>query len=371
MRSRFKKMMDYCTYCPKMCRFSCPVSEATQKETYTPWGKMQIGRWLTDKSLVLSRENALALYQCTNCLHCQEYCEHLNDVPEALREVRKIAVENYVAPPEAYQVEKNFSDFNNPYEVDLTRKLEAGKFRSYFHPTATVLLFPSCHTLRFFPDRISTYFALFDKLNIRHVTLFKGMMPCCGEPLRSLGFQDGFEEIAEVQYYAMKNYQYVVTDGPECCNSFKSHYKDVNIDLSEKMLHLMEFLEPFLKHSNYRIQGKVKGRIAYHDPSHLSRYLGLSDLPRRILSEFLGVFPLELNMSREDSLSSGAEGSYEMILPQVSDQIARRTTEEVASRGIKKLLTACAEAEVKFRQFAKNFEVQDFYEFLNENISVD
>ncbi len=45
-----------------------------------------------------------------------------------------------------------------------------------------------------------------------------------------------------------------------------------------------------------------------------------------------------------------------------------RTVEEVASRGISKLLTADAKAEAAFRGLAKDFEVQDFYEFLNENI---
>jgi Fe-S oxidoreductase len=62
------------------------------------------------------------------------------------------------------------------------------------------------------------------------------------------------------------------------------------------------------------------------------------------------------------------EGSYDLIFPELSDKIAMRTVEEVSSRGIGKLITACAKSEAKFRKLARNFEVQDIYEFLNEHI---
>ncbi|MHB1846932.1 MAG: (Fe-S)-binding protein, partial [Deltaproteobacteria bacterium] len=34
--------LEHCAYCPKLCRFTCPVSEATGREALTPWGKMSV-----------------------------------------------------------------------------------------------------------------------------------------------------------------------------------------------------------------------------------------------------------------------------------------------------------------------------------------
>jgi len=34
------RQLDYCTFCPKMCRHACPVSTASGRETYIPQVKM-------------------------------------------------------------------------------------------------------------------------------------------------------------------------------------------------------------------------------------------------------------------------------------------------------------------------------------------
>ena len=34
------RQLDYCSYCPKLCRHLCPVSGTTGRETLTPQAKM-------------------------------------------------------------------------------------------------------------------------------------------------------------------------------------------------------------------------------------------------------------------------------------------------------------------------------------------
>ena len=34
------RQLDNCTYCPKLCRFACPVAEASGHEPYTTQAKM-------------------------------------------------------------------------------------------------------------------------------------------------------------------------------------------------------------------------------------------------------------------------------------------------------------------------------------------
>jgi Fe-S oxidoreductase len=367
MRSQQKKMMDYCTYCPKMCRFSCPTAEATNNETYTPWGKMEAGGWLLDQTVSLTEQMAAVSYQCTNCLHCQVYCEHGNDVPSALAEVRKLAVSNYVAPAAAYDLDERFHLYNNPYGLDLLGEIR-DRLPLSKKKRPEVLFFPSCHTLHYFPERILTYLNLFKKLQIPGVVVYQESIQCCGEPLDSLGFHQEFQEIAEVQYYSLKKYPLIVTDGPECCVSFKQKYAKLHLPLDQKVLHLLELIAPYLEAANYRTKGKAQTSVGYFDPVFLSRYLHLVEMPRKVIKEVTGFLPVELSMHGKDALSSGVEAGYDLIFPETSDKIAQRVIDEVSSREIFKLITACAKTEEKLRSLKPGFEIQDIFEFINEQI---
>ena len=101
-----------CEFCPKMCRFSCPVSEAARSETVTPWGKMTMLA-LTSASghPPADPEEARALYACSGCLRCRDYCAHGNDVPAALYAGRAVAVRAGVAPAYLRQRSKRTTIF--------------------------------------------------------------------------------------------------------------------------------------------------------------------------------------------------------------------------------------------------------------------
>ncbi len=368
MRSEAKKMMDYCTYCPKMCRFSCPVSEASRTETFTPWGKMEQAGWVIDKAISLSPEIAVSAYQCTNCLHCQQYCEHDNDVPTALRVVRRVAVENYAAPDAVYALQERFAEHNNPYGIDLIEPIKAAFPRIFSKKKKETAFLVSCHTLRFFPERVKTYFDLFEKLGLSGIQILESPVQCCGAPLHALGLQQDFAEVGEVQAQALRQYKTILTDGPECAYTLKETYREEGFPLKSRVWNLMEFLGPYLQHHNYRTRGKVKGRFAYHDPVFLARFLDLTRLPREILEQLTGFQPIELSFHDKDTLSSGGEGGYDWIFPELSERIARRTTEEVAGRGVGILVTACAKSEERFKRVAEGVEILDLYEFMNQHI---
>ncbi len=73
-----RRAQELCEFCPKMCRFSCPVSEVTGREALTPWGKVSLA------ALTMGRpdeSSAMAFAGCTGCHRCAVYCAHDNDVP--------------------------------------------------------------------------------------------------------------------------------------------------------------------------------------------------------------------------------------------------------------------------------------------------
>jgi len=48
--------LEYCTYCPKMCRHACPVSTATARETWIPQAKMSTLNLARKQHLPFTRE---------------------------------------------------------------------------------------------------------------------------------------------------------------------------------------------------------------------------------------------------------------------------------------------------------------------------
>ena len=60
-----KHTIDTCAFCPKMCRFTCPVDRVEGSETSSPWGKMTMLRHLQSQEMPLSQGPLAAAYKCT------------------------------------------------------------------------------------------------------------------------------------------------------------------------------------------------------------------------------------------------------------------------------------------------------------------
>ena len=86
---------ELCEFCPKLCRFACPVSEAEGREALTPWAKVSLAA-LSGRDPDASA--ALAFAGCTGCDRCAQHCAHDNDVPAMLFAARAGAVRAGVAP---------------------------------------------------------------------------------------------------------------------------------------------------------------------------------------------------------------------------------------------------------------------------------
>ena len=111
-----RRALELCVFCPKMCRFACPVSEATSREAFTPWGKVSLAA-LSGRSPDPSA--ALAFGACTGCLRCQTYCAHANDVPALLYAARATAVRAGSAPGEWGEVARKMTAAGHAEQAEL------------------------------------------------------------------------------------------------------------------------------------------------------------------------------------------------------------------------------------------------------------
>ena len=89
---------ETCAFCPKLCRFACPVAEAEARETVTPWGLMTRADDVRRGALALDRDTAESWAHCTGCGRCTQICKHDNPVATALFAARAEAVAQTVAP---------------------------------------------------------------------------------------------------------------------------------------------------------------------------------------------------------------------------------------------------------------------------------
>ena len=94
-----RPQLDSCAYCPKLCRFTCPVSEATGREAFTPWGKMSTAFLVATRARPPDAALATAAYACSGCGSCGAFCRNHVVVPEALAGARAVVVESGLAPP--------------------------------------------------------------------------------------------------------------------------------------------------------------------------------------------------------------------------------------------------------------------------------
>src|SRR6267378_3727094 len=104
-----KATFERCVFCPKLCRSACPVSNADQRETVTPWGKMSMSYFVANESVALAESYAAPAWACTGCFGCREHCDHKNDVTGTLFDARSALVESGVAPAAATRVIEEFT----------------------------------------------------------------------------------------------------------------------------------------------------------------------------------------------------------------------------------------------------------------------
>ncbi|MBI3179351.1 MAG: (Fe-S)-binding protein, partial [Deltaproteobacteria bacterium] len=88
--------LDHCTYCPKLCRVSCPVAVAAGSETLTPRQLMRTANLARIGRRPLAADVAARLWACVDCRGCQSLCEHKNDVASVLQAARaELFVQGY------------------------------------------------------------------------------------------------------------------------------------------------------------------------------------------------------------------------------------------------------------------------------------
>jgi Fe-S oxidoreductase len=368
-----RRAAELCEFCPKMCRFACPVSEATAREALTPWGKSSLAALTAARSRAPDASAALAFHGCTGCLRCTHYCTHANDVPTMLYAARAVAVRSGAGPVELRDLPTRMSERGCAQPGDLAKTLSALRADDEVdeaaerakHPPASAsllgplpILMPGCDALAAGGSVARDALRAARRLHAPLRAAPDGVL-CCGLPLLQAGHPDAFAEhalkvrdsLAPPGDGAEKRGQpvHLVFLSAPCARSVRDRYPGFGAPLPAGSIveHVTTYLARALAlRPEARARPKLPGPVAYHDPCELARGLGEVQAPRALLAACVEGGAREATRSGADASCCGAGGLLPATMPKAAEAIAADRKRELAATGAPAVTSspACAAA---------------------------
>lgn len=348
------KATAYCTYCPKLCRFSCPAAEVERRETVTPWGMMRLLELVKNGAVEPSEEVAETFYHCMGCRRCQNWCNHDNDVPQAMWEARAWMRELGHVPAALQGFSEFFLEENSPHSMSKPLAELDADLRSddeaIFDAGAPVAWMPDCETRHHFPELVLRGGRLLEKVlghKVRLQTRDDGIgFGCCGFPLLSAGDAPAYEAYRAELEASLAGVEYVVSD----CAAFATLHREGGSwgRASElRVVHLIELLAERL--GSLEIEEKIDGSgLMLHDSCGTGRQLELHDATRQVLAAICDPAPASFHVNREDAPCCGAPGHYHVVAPKASEELASRRLEQMEREGGERVVSGQASCTKAF-----------------------
>jgi len=345
--------LSYCTFCPKLCRHACPVSNAEPRETLVPQAKMQAMNLVRRGTIDNTVENTAALYGCTGCLACTEAC-HLDVAPgRHLFTGRAEAQHAGTGHPALQDLPERVRGAAEK-AARAARESAPGRSRA----EAQLAFFPGCEA----PETTASAMRLFDRIGAEYIAVAEVSLGCGGYPLHAGGFREEARMHAESLARELSGYARVVVGCPACAWLMKSEYPRWGVTLRPEIVHTVELLAEFAE--RLPIADAAPSQTAYyHDPCYLGRWRGIYDAPRKLLHK-ARVDVREFSRSRAEAECSGGGGVLPLTMPDVAARIADNRLVEVRESGVATVVTACPTCK---RQLARaGVVVRDIVDVLEE-----
>ena len=310
-----RQEQELCEYCPKMCRFACPVSEVTGRDALTPWAKVSL-------AALCGREPdasaTLAFAGCTGCDRCVHHCAHANDVPAMLFAARATAVRAGVAPRSWADLALRFSTQGHGETRDLAA-VRAGLPEA----RGEAMLFPGCEALAQGGGEVREALFVAEKLGVPLRLAPAGAL-CCGRKL----LEGGHPELHRAHGTRVRAALlpgrapvHVVFLDPGCAQDV---LKSWDLPAGSRVEHVTTYLARLLvAMPEDERPPPLPEVLTLHDPCALARGLRETIAPRALLAAAVSELRDPVRCGVETSCC-GASG----LLPGTLPDVARRIAEE-------------------------------------------
>lgn len=342
----------YCQECG-ICTGSCPVSRHSPQ--YSP-------RLFVEKLLLGVDEGLLAdrdVWSCLTCGTCTARCPSTVDYNEFTRQIRAAA---RVDGNEG--VATHAGTLRALMELEIARASE--RDLSWISPDVSVA---RRGKVLFFAGCLPYFGVIFSDIGVNPVAMANSAIRllnacsvrpvvsrhevCCGHDLYWSGDLAAFKTLARRNLRAIEETgaKTVVFACPECYATFKLLYAEHIGRLKFDVVHISEFLVPYVKSGRIAFGGKAL-RVTYQDPCRLGRFLDVFDAPREVLSAVPDLELVEMPRSRADAVCCGSSAWTSCTRVNKSIQLER--LKEALDTGATTLVTGCPKCNIHLACAAKD-----------------
>ncbi len=327
--------LDNCTYCPKLCRFSCPTAAASGNEALVPRQLMLTASLERKGGRALDESAADRLYSCVDCKGCKSFCDHGNDVAATLMDARAELFAAGRTPPQPAAVLRHFREHGFLPGIDPLA--HPGRTLAGDGPSAQAWLFLGCQNQSERDQPIAVAALELARRSAGSVHVADAV--CCGQPLWRWGDRQGFREHAARVAETLSGASRLFVDDPGCAWTLGTLYRQVGVVAPEVVWLPSLVAEP-----------AVRPDDVPHDPCQALRYLGAPSARR--------FFPA----SPPGSIMEGQGGCCGGLLlehydPALADRVARDLGRDLVAAGAKRIVTSSPTCRRRLR--AAGFEVTD------------
>lgn len=344
------KALENCGYCPKLCRATCPVSNAEPRDSLTPWGKMTLA-WLAERGDVPSDlAHADVVWGCTGCFACRNACEHDNPVVPTLLSARQHVRQHAAAPP---GVERLLGRQAKRSKWVTERVARASERLALDHRAPAALLI-GCGYWLYEPALAYALSAALKQL----VGDFRLVAECCGAVHAGAGDALGLSVQQQRTEQALAGVSELMVYDPGCAMTVAHAAVRTVVEVVADSIDGLRPIPARLA---------ALGPLRYHDPCQLGRGLGIYDAPRRVLERLAGQPVAEFRHRRRDAHCSGAGALLPQSFPAAARDIARERVDEHHELGGGTIVTACSSSLRQLRRAGA--DVVDFAGLVSEGVT--
>lgn len=353
----------------------CPRGETFRHAAYYAEGTVEIARGLIEGRLTWSKTIEHVLYTCTDCGHCEFWCENAMRVyPLTIMEIMKEHYVREVGLPESWKpMVGSIEKVKNPYGAPPESRY-AWVPKEYAPPRSseTMLFVGDVYSYRA-PSVAQSALRILHKLGVQVGLLYEEEWHSGYLLFRAGLYERGLEMLEHnVRALERAGAKRVVFLDPYDYRTFIKEVRDAGLSLPFEVIHFADFVLPLVEKEKHRLK-PLNMKASYHDPCNLTRHVmphPVWDSPRELL-KMMGVEVLELFRVRLNTYCCGAGGGIMYTNPKLTEAIARRRLEEALARGASTIVTACPSCTAALRAASKpfNIEVYDIIELLDKALA--
>ncbi len=291
---------------------------------------------------------------CTTCGACMEECpaniEHVHMIME-LKRYKALTLGEF--PTEAVNAMTNIETNNNPWGIAGTdRFLWADNLDlPIINPDKEVdyLFYVGCAGSydSSMQKAVKASLELLKMAGIDFALLGENE-PCCGDPLRRLGNEYAFYELAvgNIELFNSYKFKEILVVCPHGMHTIGKEYGQFGGNFT--VTHVVDLFDQLIKNGKLKPIHSLNEKPTYHDPCYLGRHDNNYTSARSIIKSIPGIKYVELPRNKDRSLCCGMGGGNMWYEINDGQHLAKARMEEIGDAKISQVLTACPYCMINF-----------------------